>query len=245
MFYSIHRYKRITSTNNVAKSLAEEGAPEGTVVIAESQSEGRGRLGRIWVSPPRDGLYLSIVLKPAIPIAEMWQIGYVAAVAVAEAINEISELDARVKWPNDIIVNGRKVAGILVEVDNCGGTHEPAVIIGIGININMKEFPEDVADKATSLAIECSKEFDVDNMESCLLSSMHKWYSIYQDEGFDPIFNRLLELDCVIGQQVTIQTPNGVVTGKAISINKDGNLIVQSEDGQEIAIFAGDTILQD
>lgn len=157
MQYTIHRFDSIDSTNDEAIRLSEAGAEEGTIVIALEQSGGKGRRGRSWSSPPGCGLYLSVVLRPGKPFSELGQLAFVAAVAAAESIRKVSGLDARIKWPNDILINGRKVIGILIEARQVK-EHEsdqkpsyPAAIIGIGINVNTLEFPAELAGKATSI----------------------------------------------------------------------------------------------
>ncbi len=241
MNYSIHRYKRIASTNETALMLAEDGEPEGTVVIAESQSAGRGRLGKTWVSPDT-GLYLSVILRPKIPVTYFWQMAYLVSVAAAESIHEMSGIDARIKWPNDILIDGNKVSGILLETFNGSDKQPWAIIAGVGINVNANEFPPEIAHSATSIAIAADKKFSVDNMESCFLSSLYKWYTRYTDDGFENVLNRWYQLNCSIGTEITVNTPDGIITGKAIRIDENGNMVIENKDGF-IAVAVPEQIL--
>jgi len=153
-------------------------APEGTVVIAGEQTAGKGRRGRKWSSPPGEGLYLSIVLRPQLPFHKLWQMAFVISLAACEAIRQVSGLDARIKWPNDILIEGRKVCGILIETRGY-------VVAGIGINVNNQSFPSDL--RATSIAIELGRTLPVSEMESALLDGIDARYSQFLSQGFPPI----------------------------------------------------------
>ena len=252
MKYTIHRYESVTSTNDLAVRMAEEGAPEGTVVVAREQTAGRGRRGRRWSSPPGSGLYLSFILRPACPMEYLWQVGFVASLAAADAIAQVSGLPARIKWPNDILLGGRKVCGILVEARKqsavCGLQSAvcsllPAVIVGVGINVNTPTFPSEITEKATSIAIELGYQIAVGEVEEALLTALNKWYSTYLEHGFAPIIRAWKKLDCTAGRDVVVDTMEGLVEGRAVEVNSAGDLIVEGKDGAKVQITAGDVIL--
>lgn len=242
MKFDIHRYQCISSTNDVARILASSGAPEGTVVVAETQSAGRGRPGRDWVSPPGTGLYLSVVLRPKAPMMDLWQTAFVMAVSVADAIHEATGLDVGLKWPNDVFIIWRKVCGILIETLKGDEKQSSAVIAGIGINVNNTDFPPEIAHKSTSIAKELGNTVEVSSIERSLLSSMNKWYTLYNEEGFDPIISRWRELDCTSGRHISINTPDGLLEGTALGVEGDGSLLIERPDGTSLSIHSGETI---
>ncbi|MHB1455509.1 MAG: biotin--[acetyl-CoA-carboxylase] ligase [Armatimonadota bacterium] len=242
MIYSFYRYRRIPSTNDIARAMAGRGASEGTVVVAETQSAGRGRPGRDWVSPPGTGLYLSVVLRPKASMGDFWQTAFVMAVSAADAIYEATGLDVQLKWPNDVLINERKACGILIETFIGDEKGSPAVIAGIGINVNTLEFPPEIAHKATSITMELGGPIEVGSIESSLLSSVNKWYTLYNEEGFDPIISRWRELDCTYGRHISVDTPDGLEEGTALGVEDDGSLLIRRPDGTRIPIHAGETI---
>lgn len=242
MLFTFFRYQRIPSTNDIALAMAKDGASEGTVVTAETQSAGRGRPGRDWVSPPGTGLYLSVVLRPKAPMKDFWQMAFVMAVSVADAIREAARLNPELKWPNDVLINGRKVCGILIETLKGDEKQSPAVIAGIGINVNNMDFPLEIAHKATSIAKEFGGSVEVGSIESHLLESISKWYTLYNEEGFASIISHWRELDCTIGRRISINTSDGLLEGTALGIEDDGSLLIECPDGTHISIHTGETI---
>ncbi|MHB0912801.1 MAG: biotin--[acetyl-CoA-carboxylase] ligase [Armatimonadota bacterium] len=208
MKYTVRRYGSVDSTMRLL-----EGAPPGTVAVAREQTAGRGRLGREWVSPP-SGLYLSVVLPPA---SEPWHIAFVAAVAACLAVRRLGP-PARIKWPNDILIEGRKVCGILVE-----GT-----VVGFGVNVGEAEYPPGAA----SIPVEIAE------MERELLSALSEVQAVYEAEGFPPILDAWREMDCTVGREVSVQTPEGLVEGIAVAV--EGPLVVQLADGTTRRITVGE-----
>jgi BirA family biotin operon repressor/biotin-[acetyl-CoA-carboxylase] ligase len=215
--------------------MAEEGAPEGTVVVAREQTAGKGRHGRIRSSPPGSGLYLSVVLRPDLPFDQLWQTAFIASVAAAEAILEVSGLPARIKWPNDVLINGRKVCGILIEARK-----QPAAIVGIGINVNNTEFPPDIAQKATSIAIELGHPIALEAVEKSLLSRLEERLA----DSFPSVFDAWKALNCTVGRHVVVNTADSVIEGTAVEVDQTGDLIVEHE-GIKTRITAGEVILPD
>ena len=234
MEFNIHRYESIASTNDLAIRMAEEGAPEGTVVIAREQTAGKGRHGRNWSSPPGSGLYLSVVLRPNLSFDKFWQTAFVASVAASEAIAEVSGLPARIKWPNDILINERKVCGILVEARK-----PPAAIVGIGINVNTPAFPPEIVQKATSIAIELGHPIALENIEKSLLTHLGERL----DDNFPSVFDAWKALDCTVGRHVVVNTADSAIEGTAVEVNQTGDLIIEHE-GIRTRITAGEVILR-
>jgi BirA family biotin operon repressor/biotin-[acetyl-CoA-carboxylase] ligase len=218
MRFTIHRYESVSSTNDVAA-----GQPEGTVIIAGEQTAGKGRRGRKWSSPPGEGLYLSIVLHPSLPYNKLWQMAFVVSLAACEAIREVSGLDARIKLPNDILINGRKVCGILIE------TRGRPTVVGIGINVNNQDFPADL--NATSLALELGRTISMADMENALLSCLDARYEQFLTDGFQPILELWKALDCTIGRQPTVHT----FEGTGLEVAENGDLQIQSGRDASVA----------
>lgn len=237
MRFTIHRFDSVSSTNDVAA-----GRPEGTVIIAAEQTAGKGRLGRSWTSPPGEGLYLSIVLRPPLPFDRLWQTAFVVSLAACEAIRQVSGLDARIKWPNDILIGDRKVCGILIETRGRGDaeTRRP-VIAGIGINVNNQSFPPDF--NATSIAIEIGHQIPMADVEESLLARLDARYSRFLTDGFPPILEAWKALDCTIGRRVTVHTPDAVIEGAAMEVTDDGDLVIRRDDGTWVNVKAGEVIL--
>jgi len=244
----IHRLESITSTNDAAARMAREGAPEGTVVVAQEQTAGRGRHGRKW-SSPAGGLYLSIILRPDLPFEDLRQMAFLAAVASAEAVGQVSGLPARIKWPNDVLLNARKVCGILIEA--CLRFRPwricslRSVVVGFGINVNNQEFPPEISQAATSIALEVGRPIAVEEVEEALLSHLDARYSRYLAAGFAPILSEWRNLDCTAGRQVTVSTAEGAIEGTAVEIDPHGDLIIEREDGTRTHVTAGDAVLRD
>lgn len=236
-------FEEIDSTNEVAKRLAREGAEEGTLVVAEAQTKGKGRLGRQWLSPPGEGIYFTLILRPPFPPQRAPQMTLIAAVAVARALSETTGLEVKIKWPNDILVNGRKVAGILTEmVADMDRIH--CLVVGIGININQEKvaFPPEVAEIATSLKVELGRSLlRLPILIKCL-SELERVYDIWQKEGFRPLLAEWKALSHTLGQWVKVNMMDEIVEGKAVEIEEDGSLIIQQKDGSFYRVIAGDVL---
>lgn len=237
----IHHFQTIPSTNTEAYQLALRGAPEGEIVIAESQEKGRGRLGRHWVSPPFLNLYLSVILRPEIPPSQASLITLMAAVAVAEAIERFSGLHPVIKWPNDILVENRKVAGLLNEIHSeTDRIH--FVILGIGVNLNMEKelLPKEIRGLATSLKMETGKSVSRKEFVPCLLGSLEKWYALFLREGGKPVLDAWREKARLKGKPVKVTSFGETLLGRAVDIDAEGRLILETEKGERKRIVAGD-----
>lgn len=234
----LHRLRETTSTNDEAKKLASEGAPEGTVVTADVQTAGRGRRGRTWMSPAGN-LYLSVILRPKIAPAAAPPLAPAMGLAVALAIEEVAPLSARIKWPNDVMVSDRKVAGILVESMLSGSTLD-AVIVGIGVNVG-SELPAEIAEIATTLSREAVRNVRKSEIEEALLTSMSAVYRRFLEGGFAALAEEWNERDWLLGRPVSIAGADHTVTGKGGGIDPDGALRV--ETGRDLALITTGEVL--
>jgi BirA family biotin operon repressor/biotin-[acetyl-CoA-carboxylase] ligase len=232
-------YSHLTSTNDIAKRQAKKGAREGTVVLAEEQTAGKGRLKRTWLSP-KGSIALSIILHPT--PTQLSSLIMVASLAVAHCIEKIGSLKTQLKWPNDILVNEKKVCGILIESDVRGKAVDYAVI-GIGLNVNFKpsDFPE-IAATATSLSEELGRELPLPELIRCLLVEAEKLY-LTLPEG-DTVFEEWRDRLVTLGKEVQVSSGKTSYQGTAESVASDGSLFLRQPDGSLIKIVAGDVSLR-
>lgn len=230
----------IDSTNLEAKKQAESGAPEGTLVVADCQNAGRGRLGRVWTSPSGCGLWMSLLLRPAFPPMQASMVTLVAAMAVMEGIQEVSGVEALIKWPNDLVVQGKKVCGILTEM-SLEENRISHIVTGIGINVNNTSFPEELQDKAISLFMLTEKKISRAKLAAAVCKAFEKYYGIFLKDGNlrsikDAYNARLVNR----GQQVVISDGAGSLICVSSGIDETGALLVTKEDGSVEAITSGE-----
>jgi BirA family biotin operon repressor/biotin-[acetyl-CoA-carboxylase] ligase len=238
----IHHLRETVSTNITAKQLAAGGAPEGTLVVSEMQTGGKGRLGRNWFSPFGEGIYISFILRPAISPAEAPKITLMTAVAMAEALHSGPGLNVWIKWPNDILLGGKKLAGILTEIS----TEMDAVdyvIIGVGLNVNTFSFPPDLKETATSLLLETGKAHSRSSLMRDFLKWFENYYELFQRADFEPILNRWRQFSQIAGRRISVETIGGMTIGRALDIDRDGFLMVEDNVGQIHRIYSGDITL--
>lgn len=235
----------VASTNAEAKKLAREGCPEGTVIIAETQNGGKGRLGRVWFTPWSRGLWFSMVLRPPVNLIDTPQITMVAAVSVATAIREHTGVAAGIKWPNDILVDGKKVCGILVEL-NAEMDRVNFMVAGIGLNVNIKkdEFPPELENIATSLEIESGQHIYRVPLLRSLLQHFESWYYRWLNEGFAIILKNWRQLCVTLDCPVTVHTIKESYSGYAFDVDDTGALLVRTEDGAVQRLVAGEVTLR-
>jgi BirA family biotin operon repressor/biotin-[acetyl-CoA-carboxylase] ligase len=243
---SVISFESVPSTIDVAGRLAAEGADEGTVVVAESQSGGRGRLGRKWSSPRGAGIWTSIILRPSIPPHDAPKLTLLTAVAITTVLQKCYGIEARIKWPNDVVVARRKICGALTELV----AEQDAVryaIISFGLNVNQTKsrFPAEVADIATSMRIETGKRHDRPEVFRHILRELDKVYERFRQDSGAAILDRWRELSCTLGRKVAIRLRDESVEGIARDLADDGSLIIEMDNKTVRQISYGDvTILR-
>jgi BirA family biotin operon repressor/biotin-[acetyl-CoA-carboxylase] ligase len=237
----IHAFSHCDSTNTVAFRLALNGAQEGEVVVAESQVAGKGRMGRHWESPPGVNIYLSIIVRPAFPPNKMPMITLMTAVACTEAIEEVTGLLPAIKWPNDLLLNGKKLGGILTEAD-LEMDRINFVVVGIGINVNMpcSSLPPSIRDTATSLLEALGREISRIALIQALLRNFELWYKRFGEGRGEEIRRRWEKISQIRGKEVEVVFMGERVRGEALEIDEDGALLVQEIGGEVRRIVAGD-----
>lgn len=229
------------STNLRARLLAEGGAGEGTVVIADQQETGKGRMGRNWVSPAGVNLYLSVILRPQIDISQATQLTFLTAVAVARAIEQSGNFTPQLKWPNDVLLDGRKVAGLLNEL-NAETEQVHFLILGIGVNLNMTQdqFPSDLRTPATSLLIESGERITRLDFTRTLLQAIDDLYALYREDGFAAIVSEWERRSHMVGRQVEVDGQTNRRAGVVQGVDEAGALLLRLADGRVEKIVAGD-----
>jgi len=233
-----HHFETVGSTNDVANRLALSGAPEGTTVVADAQTAGRGRMGRTWYSPSGAGLYVSVVLRPGpTPSPALWTL--VAGVGLAEALRRVSGLDVRIKWPNDLVLGRKKICGILAEGSASRGATRH-VVVGFGINLRPVAYPADLSGRATSLEGELGRPVERGIVLTASLEALATHIEDVRNSGVGPILDRWRALaPSSIGSQVEWRIPGGVQRGTTAGIDQDGALLVGTGGGIE-RIVAGE-----
>lgn len=240
----IYYYDEVDSTNNTAKKLAAEGCAAGTIVVAESQNTGRGRLSRGWFSPSGKGIWLSVVLRPPFSPQDAPKCTLLTAVAVNEAIRNVAKLNSSIKWPNDILYQGKKLVGILTEM-SAEMDSINYIVIGVGVNVNIEraDFPPELADIATSLLIETGHKISRMELLIAILERLEHYYLLAINEGFAPVFAAWRSMSVTLGQQVDVFGFKRKFTGVALDIDDDGALLVQTAEGVE-RVLAGDVSIR-
>jgi BirA family biotin operon repressor/biotin-[acetyl-CoA-carboxylase] ligase len=240
---TLHVKAHTTSTNDVAKQIARDGALEGTVVLAEQQHQGRGRQGRSFASPAGVGIYMSLLLRPQIDLGRLPQLTLLAAVATAEAIVEVSSLPVELKWPNDLMIHGRKAGGILTE-SVFQADLSPAAVVGIGINVNtaLEQFPAELRHQVTSLALAAGRFVSRPQLVAAILGILEPLYHTFQQQGLGPILPRWLHYGRLAGRPVCCTTERGVEEGVALGLDADGALLVRGHDDARLRIVSGEVV---
>jgi len=241
----IHVFQETASTNDVMEKLARDGAREGVVVFAESQTRGRGRLGRKWVSPGHKGLWFSVLLRPVMHPQEATQLTVMAATAMRRAIRSVTGLNPQIKWPNDILLNGKKVAGILTEL-SAELDRVRHVIIGIGVNLNLTvdEFPPELRALATSLRIEAGQEQSRPEVAAAVLRELDADYARLRAGQFAAVADEWETHCATVGRQVSVQMGERKLVGCAEALDDDGALLLRTEHGHLERIIGGDVTLE-
>lgn len=231
---------QVDSTNNEARRQAEQGAPDGTLVVAELQTAGKGRRGRFWTSPPGTGIWMSLLLRPDFAPEHASSLTLVAAMAVETGIREATGLDCQIKWPNDIVLEGKKICGILTEMS----TEEDCirhVVVGIGINVNIEEFPEEIGATATSLAIVSGSTIKRAPLVDAVMRAWEQYYAQFQRtldmSGLKQVYNEHL---VNLGREVKVLAPRGEYSGISHGINDGGELLVELESKEMRSVISGE-----
>jgi BirA family biotin operon repressor/biotin-[acetyl-CoA-carboxylase] ligase len=245
----LYVFADIASTNAALRDLADAGAHEGTVVLSEAQRAGRGRLDVPWFSPPGVNLYMSVLLRPAIAPAAVPIFSFLASLALTEAIWALG-VPAGVKWPNDVVIGGRKVAGARLDVGITGG-RVTSVVVGVGINVNvlhaqLEQGLGPAAADATSLREALGRPIDRNALAASILNQLEKWLSLYRSSGPDTIVSAWRKRDVLAGRRVTVQAPDRTFVGRVAGIDAGGFLVVDDETGvRRIVVSAAVRLLEE
>jgi BirA family biotin operon repressor/biotin-[acetyl-CoA-carboxylase] ligase len=246
---TIYLFTSLESTNQTALKMGEFSAassnaiPNGTLILADTQTEGRGRLGRRWISPPGVNLYASLILRPVIPMRDTPVVTCLAAVSVVEAVRAYTHLEAVIKWPNDVLIREKKVAGILTEL----GTRQNQshhVVIGIGINVNSdrETFPDEIRPTATSLKAELGRAINRNKLVAELCNKFEEVYIKLLNEGTDPLLEKFRSFTTTLGRRIRVITPGKTVEGWAEDVDPHGALILRTKEQTHELIHSGDVI---
>ncbi|RJR44945.1 MAG: biotin--[acetyl-CoA-carboxylase] ligase [Deltaproteobacteria bacterium] len=235
----IHHFDSLPSTNDLAKELGSKDAPEGSLVVAEHQTRGRGRLGREWDSPPGAGLYVSLLLRPLLPPTEMPQITLATAVAVVRALSRTTGLAPGIKWPNDLLLDGKKLGGILTEMET-ESDRIRHLVVGLGLNINNREFPEPLDLTATSLALSTGSSCSRREILQAWLEEIEALYDLFLHQGFEVILDEWRSHNVTLGQLVTVRQGPRVISGLALDVAGDGALLLRQGTGEVIRVTSGE-----
>jgi len=241
----LYCYATIDSTNEAAKRAALAGALEGTVIVAEEQKQGKGRLGRYWYSPSSQGLWFSLVLRPPLKPTEASQITFVSAVAVCKALRSLTGLPLKLKWPNDLLYENKKIGGILTESSaEMDGINY--LVVGIGININQQknDFPTEIKEKASSLFMASGRLWQRAGILVKILQEYEKEYEKLLIKGFEETLLDWREFNTTLGQEIVVTTKEESFNGIAENINENGSLLVRRESGEIEVLLAGDVTLR-
>lgn len=237
---NIFYYEQLDSTNTKISEMASEGAAHGTVVVAEIQTAGRGRRGRTWESTQKDNVYMSILLRPKFCADRAPMVTLVMAYSVAQVLQSCGFVDVKIKWPNDLVLQGKKVCGILTEM-HMQGVSIDHIVVGVGINVNTQTFPEELMDKATSLRLECgellSKQCLIEDILETFMQEYEKFVKETDLEYLQEEYNAILVNR---GAEVRVLEPENEYTAYAKGINKNGELVVKLSDGTEKCVYAGE-----
>ncbi len=240
--HTVFSFDSIDSTNTFAKQLQSNDAPHGTLIIAEEQTAGRGRLQRNWVSPFGKNLLLSIILFPDFGMEKILLLPFAGSLAIADAIENVTGLSSTCKWPNDLLINGKKVCGMLLE-SSLGNSAQEKIVLGIGLNVNQEEFSEDLKSKASSLQLECGAVINRVTLLRNILEELEHRYEQLSHFPSQRLLNDWRMKALLFGKKITVLESEFSFTATAIDVNEDGSLIIETEDGLKRNIFAGDVSL--
>ncbi len=238
---TLHWFAVTASTNRVAAEIGAAGASHGTVVVAEHQTSGSGKGERVWSSKPGAGLLFSVLLRPEARFEDLPQITLLAAVAMVDAIAANGVSGARVKWPNDILIDGRKVCGILAET-GVSPDGSVFVVLGVGLNINesLSDFPPELEEIATSLAVAAGRPLSRQRIFHAFLDALDVWLARWRADGFDPIREAWCARSCTLGRRVHFEVGEVTLTGEAVGLGADGSLEIRDQGGASHRFHSGE-----
>ncbi len=239
----IYYFETTASTNDMAKALGAQGAAEGTLVVAETQSAGRGRLGRHWLSPPGMGLYTSLLLRPPLPPTELPQITLSTAVAVVRALTRSAGVTLGIKWPNDLILGGKKLGGILTEMET-ESDQIRYLVVGLGLNVNNPDFPPELAGTATSLLREKGRTFPRVPLLKAWLEEFEALYARFLARGFPEILEEWKQHAVTLGKCVAVRQGARQIEGLALEVAADGALLLETAQGEVVKVTSGEITLE-
>ena len=233
-------FELVGSTNDIALELARLGEPEGLVITADSQTQGRGRRGSVWHDEPGESIIMSAILRPAMPASEMPKLSFAASLAVAEWLKSECGLGCALKWPNDVMVGDRKLAGILVEL--AISANECAAVAGIGVNVNQRRLPDELAETAASLAIETGQSYDIPALTKSLAGHVFTVYERFLTSGFEGILADWRKYMWGMGAKVEVATEGQALNGIIRGVDHAGALLLEDAHGQVHAVHAADAV---
>ena len=239
----IYHFETAISTNDTAKVLGTQGATEGTLVVAETQTAGRGRLGRYWLSPPGLGIYASVLLRPPLPPTELPQITLSTAVAVVRALTRAVGVTPGIKWPNDLILKGKKLGGILTEMET-ESDQIRYLVVGMGLNVNNPDFPPELSGTATSLLQEEERRFSRLAILQAWLEEFEALYTEFLDRGFPEILEEWKQYSVTLGKYVAVRQGPRQVEGLALEVAEDGALVLETARGEVVKVTSGEITVE-
>ncbi len=233
----VHYYTQVGSTNDVARELAADNAPEGTIVVADEQIRGRGRLARHWIAPPNTSLLMSVIFRPILPPDQAHRLSIACGLALAESCEAVAGVHVDVKWPNDLLIDGKKVAGILAE-SAIVGERLDWVIVGAGLNVHQVFTPTDtLSGRATSLRMETGKEYDRAVLLAQVLARLNDWHTHVDQSTLIAAWRARCPM---LGQPIQVDTPDGILDGLAEDIDATGALWLRDAEGQRRCLTVGE-----
>lgn len=235
----VYSYLRLGSTNDLAKELGRRGAPEGTLVVAEAQDAGRGRLGRSWASPAGVGLYASLILRPPLPPVELPRLTLTVAVAAARALERTAGVSPGIKWPNDLLLHGRKLAGILTELET-EAEQIRYVVVGLGLNVNTPAFPSELADTATSLLLATGRTHSRLTVLKAWLEEFESLYELFLARRFPEILAQWQARTVTLGRPARVRQGDQEICGLAVGVDPEGALLLKNAAGQVVRVTSGE-----
>ncbi len=240
----IYSYRKVGSTNLLGFRLAETGSEEGTLIVAEEQTKGKGRMGRSWYSPPRLGLWMSLILRPPVPPFKAPGLSICAGLALAQTIKEMTGTEAKIKWPNDCLIDGKKVGGILLEL-SAELDRINFVIVGIGVNVNhsAKDFPRNLSQTATSMKIKLGKDISRLALLTSFLEEFERIYLDFKKKGLSAQREMIKSFSSLLGKKVAVRFGKEKIEGMAKNIDENGSLVIKTKKGEKVVRAGEVTVL--